>query len=237
MRPFFTFYGGKWRVAPHFPAPRYDTIIEPFAGSAGYSVRYEPEMAILNDVDPVIYGIWEWLIESNSSTILDLPLLDLASGPSTMDLDIPQPARDLIGFWINKGTERPFRTPSKWVRSGIRPKSSWGDEVRALIAAQMHTIDGWQVHSSPYWALPDVEATWFIDPPYQGPPGKRYVYGNDGIDYVKLAEWCRSRSGQVIVCENEGADWLPFRPLADIKTSREKRSKEVIWSNDLGSPA
>jgi hypothetical protein len=32
LRPFWRYYGGKWRAAPRYPAPRYDTIIEPFAG-------------------------------------------------------------------------------------------------------------------------------------------------------------------------------------------------------------
>jgi hypothetical protein len=33
LRPFFGFYGGKWRDAlKHYPPPEHDTIIEPFAG-------------------------------------------------------------------------------------------------------------------------------------------------------------------------------------------------------------
>jgi hypothetical protein len=40
VRPFFSFFGSKWRVAPHYPAPERDLIIEPFAGSAGYSLRH-----------------------------------------------------------------------------------------------------------------------------------------------------------------------------------------------------
>jgi hypothetical protein len=32
LRPFFSFYGGKWRIARHYPTPKYDIIIEPFAG-------------------------------------------------------------------------------------------------------------------------------------------------------------------------------------------------------------
>jgi hypothetical protein len=30
-----------------------------------------------------------------------------------------------------------------------------------------------------------------------------------------VAEWCLSRMGQVIVCENQGVTWLPFQPLTD----------------------
>jgi hypothetical protein len=33
----------------------------------------------------------------------------------------------------------------------------------------------------------------------------------------------------MIVCENEGADWLPFQSLSDVKTTRAgRRSREVV---------
>src|SRR5947208_2052595 len=64
----------------------------------------------------------------------------------------------------------------------------------------------WTLSSRSYEELPDIEATWFIDPPYNNPAGGKYAV-ND-IDYQHLAEWCRSRRGQIIVCENAGADWL-----------------------------
>ena len=44
----------------------------------------------------------------------------------------------------------------------------------------------------------------------------------------------RARLGQVIVCENEGADWLPFSPLADVKATRpNSRSIEVVWTGGV----
>lgn len=42
--------------------------------------------------------------------------------------------------------------------------------------------------------------------------------------------WCKDRRGQVIVCENAGATWLPFEPLATIKATRGT-SQEVSWVN------
>jgi hypothetical protein len=35
LKPFFCFYGGKWRVAPHYPAPEHTMVVEPFAGASG----------------------------------------------------------------------------------------------------------------------------------------------------------------------------------------------------------
>ena len=34
----FYYYGRKKQMAKHYPSPNYDTIIEPFAGSAAYSL-------------------------------------------------------------------------------------------------------------------------------------------------------------------------------------------------------
>lgn len=34
----WTYYGTKKRIAKNYPAPIYDTIIEPFAGAAQYSL-------------------------------------------------------------------------------------------------------------------------------------------------------------------------------------------------------
>ena len=71
MRPFFGFYGGKWRDTPkYYPAPDHDTIVEPFAGSAGYSVRYADRNVILGEKDAVIFGVWDYLIRVPAHEIL-----------------------------------------------------------------------------------------------------------------------------------------------------------------------
>ena len=55
------------------------------------------------------------------------------------------------------------------------------------------------------------------------------------MDYGQLSSWCKNRKGQVIVCEQEGAEWLSFRPFRTIKTTEGKHGKskgnEVIWTN------
>jgi hypothetical protein len=234
LRPFFGFYGGKWRDAPkHYPAPAHEAIIEPFAGSAGYSVRYAHRQVILGELDPVIHGVWDYLIHVPAREILAIP--DLEPGQTVDDLPISQEARSLVGFWMNRGASRPRKGPSSWMRIGIRPGSFWGERVRQTIAKQVEHIRHWKVFNCSYENLPfSGEATWFIDPPYQR-QGKHYRYGTEGIDFAELGAWCRSRSGQVIVCENEGADWLPFTPLADVKTTRaNSRSVEVVWIDDGG---
>jgi site-specific DNA-adenine methylase len=34
----WSYYGGKSKIVQYYPDPKYDTIIEPFAGSAQYSL-------------------------------------------------------------------------------------------------------------------------------------------------------------------------------------------------------
>ncbi len=230
LRPFFGFYGGKWRDTPrYYPEPRHDLIVEPFAGSAGYALRYPDRRVVLCEIDPILAGVWKYLVKVKPREILAIP--DIRPGESVDDLAIPQEARWLVGMWLNRGTSRPRKRPSKWMRDGIRPGSFWGDRVRETIARQVKAIQHWKIHNCDYSECPvSGEATWFIDPPYQV-AGRHYRFGSEQLDYARLAKWCRSRPGQVIVCENEGADWLPFRPLAAVKTTRAKRrSKEVIWA-------
>lgn len=235
LRPFFGFYGGKWRDTPkHYPAPAHDTIVEPFAGSAGYSVRYADRRVILGEKDPVIYGVWNYLIAASARDILAIP--DLEPGQSVADLPVTEEARSLVGLWLNRGVSRPRTGPSAWMRDGVRPGSFWGERVRQTIARQVDRIRHWQVFNCSYEHLPfSGNATWFIDPPYQK-QGKHYHHGAEDIDFGALGRWCRTRAGQVIVCENEGADWLPFASLDDVKTTRRSsRSVEVVWIGE-GKP-
>lgn len=229
MRPFFGYYGGKWRDAlKNYPEPEFDTIVEPFAGSAGYSLRYASRNVILCDRDPVLVAVWRYLIGVEAKEILSIP--DLPRDGSVEDLKISQEAKWLVGFWLNRGTASPRKSPSKWMRDGIRPGSFWGERVRQTIASQVGLIRHWKVHHGNYEDCPAPRtATWFVDPPYEL-AGQHYRFGSDELDYKSLADWCRSRSGQVIVCENQGAKWLPFRKLADVKTTRaDRRSIEVVW--------
>ncbi|MBA3464252.1 MAG: hypothetical protein H0T46_30130 [Deltaproteobacteria bacterium] len=230
LRPFFGYYGGKWRDAKLYPPPRHETIVEPFAGSAGYSLRYASKRVILCELDPVVAAVWKYLIGVSAREILKIP--DLGDDETVDDLGLIEEARWLVGFWLNRAVTRPRRSPSKWMRSGIRPGSFWGERVRNTIASQVDSIRHWKVHPVSYVDCPSTRnATWFIDPPYQC-AGKHYLFGSEKIDYAALATWCRARHEQVIVCENEGATWLRFRELADVKTTRAGyRSKEVVWTS------
>ena len=229
MRPFFSYYGAKWRIVPLYPAPAYPRVVEPFAGSAAYATTWHASDVTLVDADPVICGVWDYLIRVSSDEVRSLPII--APGESVADVAIPQEARWLVGFWLNQGTTHPHLTPSKWARDDESGRAGWSPTTRERIARQVDGIRHWTVIHGSYQDAPDLEATYFVDPPYQGPPGRRYRYSD--IDYGDLAAWCESRPGQVIACEQSGADWLPFRPLIRAQAGggrgRSGWSPEVVW--------
>jgi site-specific DNA-adenine methylase len=231
LKPFFTYFGGKYRLAPYYPPPQRGLpIIEPFCGSAGYALRYADFPVVLNDINPEVSEVWRYLIKVNESEILRLPLKI-----ETRDsIKACQEARWLIGFWLNKGMVSPCNIPSKWMRENdgtkypIKKFSYWGEGVRARIAGQLSAIRHWKVFNLPYQSLTGV-ANWFIDPPYSHKPR---AYGTE-VNYKQLAKWCQLKTKQVIVCEREGATWLPFRLFRASKALEGshgiKISQEAIW--------
>lgn len=236
LQPFFTYFGGKWRIASHYPAPNREALIEPFAGSAGYALRHPHKDVLLVDVDPRICGVWEYLIHVSEAEILSLPTRVV----DVRELSVCQEAAWLIGFWLNKGTTSPSNTPGKWMRddlrNGHRVNSYWGHAIKRRIAGQLCWIRHWHVQNISYEKIDNRDACWFVDPPYQGVNLYKYCT----IDYHHLAEWCKSRNGSVIVCEQSGSTWLPFKSFRQAKTLEGKKGghkiRETIWTQGIISP-
>lgn len=237
LRPFWRYYGGKWRAAIRYPAPTHDTIIEPFAGAAGYALRYPDRKVILVEKYPIVAGIWRYLIGVRSTEIMAIPeVTDLDELPPW----VPQEARWLVGFGLAEGAGAPRQRMSPLAKRnrGTRPERpnsanharGWSPAMRERVASQVERIRHWKVLEGDYVLAPNIEATWFIDPPYQVAGSKVYVYGAKGIDYESLGVWCKQRLGQVMVCENVGAGWLPFDPLYSTRTTMNKADNiEALW--------
>jgi site-specific DNA-adenine methylase len=223
VRPFFPYYGSKWNIARHYPAPQRRIVIEPFAGSAGYSLFYACPRAVLIDIDPIVAGTWNYLFKVTKQEIERLP--DLPNvGDCVDDYKIPEEAKWLIGFWLNRGSAQPKKSRTAYSARIDRAQLNWSPRAKQRIASQLDAIRGWRIIHGSYDDAPDVEATWFIDPPY-GDKGK--YYRKQFSEFDKLAYFAQGLQGQVICCGGEGCDWMPFEPLGNFKSSNG-RAKELI---------
>lgn len=233
LRPFWRYYGAKWRIAPRYPAPRHRTIIEPFAGAAGYSLRYPDRDVILIEKYHVIAEIWRWLIAATPDEVRAIPTVDAVA-----DLPewVPDGARWLVGFNLAIARQQPaVRVSGHVVARRLFPGrvvEGWTVQRREQTAQQVLQIKHWHIIEGDYSAAPDIEATWFVDGPYRGEAGRRYTCSSNHLDYPALGRWCRARLGQTIVCEAAGADWLPFSPFGVVKGMKPAGSREAIWWQD-----
>ena len=222
LPPMMSYYGSKRRASKRYPKPLYDTIIEPFAGGAGYSLEYYDRDVILIEKNYKVVGVWQFLIQASKEDILSLPLL--SPGQRVYDFNIPVEAQWLIGWWCRGSVWKPGTSLSPWAEKTKGKTGYWGEGCRKRLAEAVPYIKHWQIIEGDYTDSPDIEATWFIDPPYQGKVGRNYPCHK--VNYEHLADWCKSRRGQVIVCEHLEADWLPFEPLFESANGRQ----EVVWT-------
>lgn len=225
----FSYYGSKSKIVHLYPKPKHDKIIEPFAGSARYALRYWDKDVLLVDKYQTIIDIWKWLQQCTKFDILKLPKPKLGTTLKDIDFDCEE-ARNLYGFMIGNGNQTPR---NKANNRSIQGKKF--DYQLKKILSNLHKIKHWRIECASFDEIENTEATWFIDPPYQF-GGEHYKINNKNLDYSLLSEWCISRNGQSIVCENTKADWLPFKSLAKIQGNANTNTTESIWCNfDINS--
>jgi len=231
----FYYYGGKRRLAPFYPPPLYDVIVEPFGGSAAYALRHlDPakgarpvERVVVVEKDPRVCETWERLLAMEPGDLDGYPIPNV--GERTSDFLLMTAAC----------SNRIARTTSMIVTP--RMPTVIARMFRQIASLLPHAKGRVEVIHGDYTEAPDLEATWFIDPPYQvngraragtdRPQGMGYARDCDSssLDYEALAEWCRRRRGQKIVCEQSGAAWLPFRHLRWARDSIGNKAAEVVW--------
>lgn len=217
------YYGSKGGIINFYPPPKYGKIIEPFAGTARYALKYFDRDILIVDEYDVMIKIWKWLQLCSPQDILKLPRLKEAERVSDYKLDCEE-AVLLMGFLVGKNVQSPKNKAS--ARATTQRPKHINYQIKK-IAGNLYKIKHWNIVLGSYQGIDNFEATYFIDPPYQV---GGYVYKKHKIDYKELAEWCRSRNGQVIACENTKANWLPFLPMKKQRGSTAN-STEAIWSN------
>jgi len=216
----WSYYGGKSKLVDHYPPPKEDLIIEPFAGSARYALKYWERDVLLVDKYDVVIKLWKWLQECSPNDILKLP--KLKKGQDIREMGFSDNEFLLMSFYAAGGVSRPNFKVSKF---GEQNSKTFAKKI----ASNLHKIKHWKIELGSYNDIPNQKATWFIDPPYQY-GGEHYVHSTKNIDFKHLGEWCESRNGHVIVCENTKADWMDFKPLIQF-SGLQKTTTEAIWSN------
>ncbi len=214
----FRYYGSKGKIVKCYPPPKYKNIIEPFAGSAKYSLKYWQNDILLIDKYPIIIEVWDYLIKATKKDILGLP--KMKTGECIDDFDLSEIECKFMGFIVSPATGN---------RKTVTPFIKDTSNQLKKTASQLFKIRHWKTKIGSYNDLKNIEATWFIDPPYQF-GGHEYKFSNKQINFKDLAKWCKSRNGQVIVCENTKADWMEFKPMIEIRGAIFKTT-EAIWSN------
>lgn len=196
----FNYPGSKYFHAKRYPAPFYDTIIEPFAGSAQYSVLHGANRrVILVDLRKDTCDLWKTLQRATPEEILALPTFV----DHEEVIHENESYKYLMLLALSRGDKLNYRYAGtgEWLKS-------WPAK-RKKIALGLEGVRHFEIINGNYLDAPDVRATWFIDPPYEY--GTKY--GCPRINYSELSDWVLSRRGQVIVCEQAGAEWLPFKEL------------------------
>lgn len=220
----WSYYGAKTNIIDRYPPPKYGKIIEPFAGTARYALKYHDRDVILIDKYEAITQIWLWLQQCSPKDIQSLPRLRPGDDLDSIEYDC-KAQRLLMGFLAGFGLTHPANKVSP--HRGVRPNAI--NHSINFIASNLWKIKHWKIQNGNYSAVRNQKATWFIDPPYEV-GGQSYKESGRKIDYNKLAKWCLSRSGQVIICENTSASWMDFKPFFSQRVLRGPHA-EAIWSN------
>lgn len=219
----FSYYGSKSKIVNYYPVPKHSKIIEPFAGSAKYSLKYfDREILLVDKYEPII-KLWNWLQQCSANDITKLPILKQGDDIRKIE-GLCEEERILLGYGAQAGVAIFGNTVTE---AGTRNMKT----MFRNIADNLHKIKHWQIRLGDYNDIENDCATWFIDPPYQF-GGHKYKHSNKKINFEQLAKWCKSRCGQTIVCENMKATWMDFTPMKKIQGLAQTGTVEAIWSNE-----
>jgi len=233
--PFFRWFGSKWNASKHYPSPSHRLIVEPFAGSACYSLRHYQHDCVIAEANEHLYKLWKWLIEEATEDAIRSIPLNIPEGTDIRTLGLSDGQSLLLKSWQRTNNVGNCWTISPW---GNKP-GQWTATSRSRVAEQHTLIKHWKVKQCGVGLLTNFadSATWFIDPPYQYNYKYRLPFVNDYEEFGRLV---LRQKGQIIACEarcpKTGAtpDYLPFEGFRETVTSRRKahqshHSKELLY--------
>jgi hypothetical protein len=229
--PLFKWFGSKWLASRLYPPPEHAVVFEPFAGSAGYSLRHHEKKVVLWEDNAQVQDLWRWLIGSaTTASVREIPI-NIREGTDIGTIGLSRGQALLLKHWQRTNNVGDCWTVSPW---GNKP-GQWTANTRARVAEELHAVKHWKVHRISY----GNPGTYFIDPPYLY--NYRYRFG-DTFKHPELVYDISTipKKSQIIVCEaacqktGRVPKYLPFKPFGLRITSRRKKtenhhSKEYLY--------
>lgn len=220
------YYGAKTTIVKLYPKPLHHKIIEPFAGTARYSLEHFENDILLVDKYDVIIKIWHFLQQASEKDVLGINRQLIPQKKASDYIFDSEGEKLLFQFLIKKAPERPSLKVTDRVAIA-RP--NYMNYSLKRISKQLYKIRHWKIQLGTYEEIENQTATWFFDTPYEF-GGACYPCSSRHLNFPAIGDHCKTRLGQVIVCENMKATWLPFVPLKSMKGSLGF-SNEAIWTN------
>ena len=223
----FSYLGSKSKFIEKYPKPLHDTIIEPFAGSARYSLLYHECNVQLYDISRYVVETWRYLIDASPKDVLSLPLIP--DGQTVDDFNLTDGEKYLIGFHLCRGKSKPRRRG--YGRNG------WVND-RKRIAELVPLVKHWNILQESFEtinpAILNLSATWFIGPPYEVMQTKSDRYPHWCVDYDAVKRFIYSRRGQVIACGNHKDSYIKFPEFISFtnSTSGEMNIERALVFNN-----
>lgn len=228
----FYYYGAKNMLAKHYPAPNYNLIIEPFAGSAAYScyhlLKNENMKCIISDKDNDVAETWNFLLNCSENDILNYKtpeINDYAYDFLIKTCSVSNASSKCIKMKYTERIDKIFQIQKRKILNLFK--------IRDRITF---------IHQD-YKNIENYKGTWFIDPPYMILKNNNTVFQNgngyskkcnsDMLNFNELSHYCLERNGEIIVCEKFGANWLQFETFKKNKTSLNKIYEEVLFYKQL----
>lgn len=228
----FQYFGSKQRVAPkiHALIPRQTkNWVETHCGSAivTLSKPHRHTCEVINDRWGEIPHFFQVLRSGRAEELLrSIELTPYAEHELAQVYDA-EPAEDpverarmfLIRMWFGRGGDG-HRTGFRWKKGGGDPSKQWAElpHSLALVKERLRRVT---IRNAP--ALKVIQdydgpgTTFFVDPPYPGSVGRRYMEKMTRDEHSALADRLRACQGNVILTMNPGTiyqerlfDWCRF---------------------------
>lgn len=182
------YYGAKTTIVKLYPKPINHKIIEPFAGTARYSLEHFENDILLVDKYDVIIKIWHFLQQASEKDVLAINRVLVPHKKADEYQFDSEGEKLLFQFLIKKAPERPSLKVTDRVAIA-RP--NYMNFSLKRIASNLFKIRHWKIELGTYQDIPNQNATWFIDPPYEF-GGACYPCSSRHIDFNALGNWCRT---------------------------------------------